>query len=96
MPGTRPVQPLRPRAAAVLDQAGRGLSEPRWSLDLRLYWDSSATCAWVTGSAWSPDGDDLLELPLTQIRGGGVQEDVIALLRALWADRANPAVEVQP
>jgi hypothetical protein len=94
MPGTRTGQPAPPRAATALNPSPRQPIGPRWSVDLHLVWDAACASGSVSGSAWSPDGDELLELPATELAGADMQDDVVAMLRALWAGRA-PARTVQ-
>ena len=78
--------PARPRAlwsAASLDRT----PEDDWTLELRLVWDGSQQFGWVSGSAWSSDGSEVVELPALDVSSEDLDADVVALLHSLWSEK---------
>jgi hypothetical protein len=89
MPRTRN-HPASARAETGLRLAPTPAPAPvPWSVDVRLIWDAQLGYGWVSGSVWSNDGDSLLELPTIELEGLDLQADVVAMLRALYVDRAD-------
>jgi hypothetical protein len=67
-----------------------------WTVELRLIYDADQAFGWITGSAWSADGAEVLEMPDADITGSAARDDVIALLGALWTAKQATEDRHQP